>query len=562
MKNIFKKVLLSVILLYVLSPVLNVSGNDGVLGITPEGIYPVTQTDIAMEAEEIIIKMTGNSSATVSCRFDFKNFGEAQSVLMGFPARLDEEVTEFSPEDAITVRNFTARDEKGEIPVTLVDTIPNPPLKEVSHLAKYAKWYSFPVEFNKNETKTLYHTYEISFPYVSTGHVFAGYVLETGALWRGTIGHARVIFDLGECPVYSLQGVYPNNFFRLEGNQLIWERRNFKPAYNLWVTLNPYRFSPEWLEFLKSSGNTEEAEDLRNLIEFMELPPEVIRQNSAQYLTEYGNMIKERPIEALYIKSALGLPHGSEKPEILQCEITQQIGDTWHFDIYATDPDMDLAFCNAEINGIDNYTYYNDTWREELYYDRQKESFRARSYLCTNEDKPFSITFIMTDAAGNIDTETLILQSGANNLSSDLTVIPRQPPKEEASADRTETIAAVSQNHPETGESTSPGRVFHMEEETVSMLITGVIVVLLGCLAVIIILFLRSKKPGYLLFTGQILCLGAGLYFVVGVLSVKNVYGSELSENISAGIGLSAVFWAFSMLFMLAGVLVTANRKS
>lgn len=352
-----KKLAAVIILFLFFSPTLQSLANDGVLGITPEGVYPITQSDISMESEEIIIKMTGYYEAEVSCRFEFKNHGDAQTILMGFPARLDEDTDDLTPEEAITVRGFTARDEQGDLPVTLIDTIPNPPMNQVNGMERYTKWYSFPVDFKKNGKKTLYHTYKVSFSHYSTGDILAGYVLETGSLWYGTIGHSKVVFDLGEHPVYSITEVYPNNFFRFEGNKLIFGRTNFKPGYNLRVTFNDRYYSEDWFEILKESGATEELNEMQKRIEFFSNKPEDIRKNSSVYLQQYKGLIKEDPVKALFIKSALGLPDGSEKPQIIGCEVTEELPGHWRFQIRGTDPDMDIVSCHAEINRLNEYRY-------------------------------------------------------------------------------------------------------------------------------------------------------------------------------------------------------------
>lgn len=586
MLNLIKIVLL-IALMMNFTPALHTLANDGVLGITPEGVYPVTQSDIAMESEEIIIKMVGYSEAEVSCRFDFKNYGDAQTVLIGFPARLDEEVTELSPEEAITVREFTARDENGDLTVNLVDTIPNPPLSDVSHMAKYAKWYSFSVDFKKNGTKTLYHTYKVSFPHNSIGDIFAGYVLETGALWKGTIDHSTVVFDLGEHPIYSVTEVYPNNFFRIEGNKLIFERKNFKPSYNLWVTVNGYHYSNDWIDMLKDSGQTGEIDMINNRIAFFAVKPEEIRKNSNIYLKQYNELIKEDQLKALYIKSALGLPDGSEKPEIVDCVITQRLQGDWWFDVYGTDPDMDIVSSDAEINGMEEYMYNHDSGFQHgsILYDREKKWFRGRGLLKTSENKPFSITFRITDAQGNMDTETLILNTETNE--SDSTMPEPNPaqsspsPAAEAFDINVSTASATGANEinanstPDADESIPSGgsdegaknnsfragKLIHTEEETVPMLIAGAVTVLAAFLVVVIVLLLKRRNRVYLLFIGQIACLAMGLYQVASLLSIRDHGDGMASENISLGIGLTAVFWAFSMAFMVCGIILTGKKQ-
>ena len=44
-----------------------------VLGIIPDGIYPVAQKNISLVSEEVTVSLTGDELATVSCRYDFKN---------------------------------------------------------------------------------------------------------------------------------------------------------------------------------------------------------------------------------------------------------------------------------------------------------------------------------------------------------------------------------------------------------------------------------------------------------------------------------------------------------
>ncbi len=572
--NRLKKAVTVIVILLFFSPTLHLAANDGVLGITPEGVYPITQSDISMESEEIIIKMTGYSEAEVSCRFEFKNHGDAQTVLMGFPARLDEEIDDLTPEEAITVRGFTARDEKGDLPVTLIDTIPNPPMNKVSGMEIYTKWYSFSVDFNKNGKKTLYHTYKVSFSHYSTGDIFAGYVLETGSLWYGTIGHSKVVFDLGEHPVYSVTEVYPNNFFKLEGNKLIFERTNFKPTYNLSVTINGYHYSEDWIKMLEESGNIEELDEIQKRIEFFSTKPEDIRKNSPVYLQQYEGLITKDQVKALFIKSALGLPDGSEKPQIIDCDVTEELLGHWRFLIRGTDPDMDIVSCHAEINGLNEYRYISDDYQHgTVNYSHAEKCFHGRGYLITAESKPFSITYIMTDAAGNTDTETIILnartyepaptgipEAGEINLPDAAADEGYQDEKPGTGGNG---IIPASQTNEgaENKITVTRGRLIHTEEEIVPMLVVGAVIVLVAFLVMVIVFLLKKRNPGYLLFIGQIACLAIGLYEVVRLLTMTDEGTTMASENISLGIGLTAVAWAISMLFMAGGIILTGKNS-
>ena len=113
----------------------------------------------------------------------------------------------------------------------------------------------------------------------------------------------------------------------------------------------------------------------------------------------------------------------------------------------------------------------------------------------------------------------------------------------------------IGNNYP-----TGAGRLIHNEEETVPTLIAGVVIVLVAFLAVVVLLLLKRKNPGYLLFIGQIGCLAVGLYKVVGLLTARYDSIAMASENISLGIGLTALFWAISMLFIVGGIILTGKK--
>ena len=65
------RILCSFIVTLIFITISPVFANDGSLGVTPDGVYPITQSDIKMKSEEIFIDCT---TGNVTCRFDFKNF--------------------------------------------------------------------------------------------------------------------------------------------------------------------------------------------------------------------------------------------------------------------------------------------------------------------------------------------------------------------------------------------------------------------------------------------------------------------------------------------------------
>lgn len=80
------------------------------------------------------------------------------------------------------------------------------------------------------------------------------------------------------------------------------------------------------------------------------------------------------------------------------------------FEISATDLDMDIMEYYVEVEGIDKFTYQNDIGDNKVRYDSESKQFSSKGRLVIEENKPFNITFIMKDSAGNFDTETLYTQ--------------------------------------------------------------------------------------------------------------------------------------------------------
>ncbi len=558
------KVLL-VMLAVILSRIalLPVSANDGVLGVTPDGVYPITQSDIMMVSEEIYIHC---ATGKVTCRFDFKNLGDAQTVVMGFPARLNEnlEYESFTTEEDVTIRNFTARDEKGEISVSLADTIPNPPLKNEWGMEAYSKWYTFSVDFEKQQEKTLYHTYKVNFPYYSNGEVVMGYVIETGALWKGPIGHSKVIFDMGEIPMYSLSRLFPLNYYRIEGQKLIFERREFKPEYNLSVVKNEQVVDLEWLKNVYGEPDSETRAFIDQRLEIFKESPEAIRKNSQAYLVRYQELINQDPISALYIKSALGLLNGSEKPANASLRILKQTDDVWEYEVSATDSDGDIIGFETEYKGLEQYGIEN--YSGGMYYQSDNKRFTGRGILNLNgiidpsTTSHFAITVTIKDSAGYTDTATLLLEPEPSATPEET---PYKAPRETSTPSPTSS-SNDSENALHTYQPVNKGeRVIPMEEETMPLLIAGVALVLSVSFIVITLLFIKRKSRGYLLFVAQLIVIGLSFYQLIELLNTRNTTeGIMNSEIISGKIGLIAILWVLSMLLMLVGIIITGKNKT
>lgn len=213
--------------------------DDTSLGRTPEGVYPMNNSDIEMVDELINVYL---EEGRVECTFTFKNTGEENTVLMGFPATLDKNYVENSPgpKEGAVIKNFTAFDGEKELQVKLENEV-KVDLKsdeEVNHRKRfYDKWYTFETSFKAEETKIIKNTYEYtaSICAVGPGLIRTGYVLDTGAAWKKNIGHAKVIFHLKDIPFTRIHSFFPFDMeaLTLEKDKLIFEESDFEPDFNL-----------------------------------------------------------------------------------------------------------------------------------------------------------------------------------------------------------------------------------------------------------------------------------------------------------------------------------------
>lgn len=216
--------------------------DDTNLGRMPDGVFPIAEHDIAMQSEDIVVDLDKNK---VHCAFTFHNTGAGKDVLMGFPGKLRDLEEDQSSEYAdITIDNFKAYLKGKSITVKHERSSSKNDLLS-SETLKYSEYYTFPVSFKEGETLTVENTYDFYPTYDSMGYIYSGYVLKTGAMWKDTIGKARVTFKLGKIKPYNLEELKWGGF-RFEGDDLVWERSNFEPEYDLRVVYNTWKYSKEF----------------------------------------------------------------------------------------------------------------------------------------------------------------------------------------------------------------------------------------------------------------------------------------------------------------------------
>jgi len=235
--------------------------------------------EIEMLSEDIVIDMERN---TVECTFIFHNTGEAREVLMGFPGKLREELgSYFSDDVSLSLRNFKAFANDIELPVRK-----EPGIQPEIPLPDYSEWFTFTVSFAEDEKVTVRNTYTYEPSYDSIGNVMTGYVLQTGAVWKGKIGKARVEFKLGSLQPWQIEQLMPGGF-RFKGNSIVWERTNIEPSYDLKLVYNNWYYSKDYLAMMEA--NDEDASDILQKIEkYKEIRRLAEEKDEESLLEEYA----------------------------------------------------------------------------------------------------------------------------------------------------------------------------------------------------------------------------------------------------------------------------------
>ncbi|MDX1358260.1 MAG: hypothetical protein R3232_05475 [Clostridia bacterium] len=228
MKKIYR-VVLAFLFVFVLIAGTAVA-NDASMGRMGETVYPLEETDVTMVSEDIFIKFNTRGASNVSCEFVFENKGGAKTVLMGFPASKEIEYEGLTTEERVSLHNFTAFRNGVEIPVSEV-----PGSDMEGDFAKYPAWFVFEVPFGSGETLTMTHTYDVHFTHYSEGSINIGYILKTGSTWNGNIKHSKVTFDLTQIVPWGIEMYeqYSVNDFIYKDGMLIFEKRDFKPGYDI-----------------------------------------------------------------------------------------------------------------------------------------------------------------------------------------------------------------------------------------------------------------------------------------------------------------------------------------
>ena len=385
------------------------------MGRTPDGVYPVNDASITMADEDVQVTIgEDGSTAAVDCHFTFKNAGEARDVLMGFPAiGPGYEDKESAPEafkkqyDALIAQDFKSYADGS--PVAVQETRGINTIGYPSGQVLYYSWYTFNVPFSAGETREVRNTYRMQLSLGSAGF-FAGYVLQTGKYWKGPIGHAKITFKMGEIQPYQLSRLYPN-CYRLQGNDLVFERSNFKPDFDLDIA------------YYMDQSNL----PLAYVKRFKTLMTNLTGLNQSELLQEYRNAVQENyPIMAAYILSRL--PDGavqSEPSHISDITVSEVPVNNGMIVANVTDPGGDMAIEEFKVSHQENGEVVVD--REDrmptggIYYNYDTGEFEGYTRQDIDYFGPpvsgrdYRISLTVWDSNGLSDSKVVSYESKTNS---------------------------------------------------------------------------------------------------------------------------------------------------
>lgn len=220
----------------------SVSADDAVLGGKGNTVYPIYDTQVEMLSEQVDIEVKGDKSF-IRCEFLFRNTGEKERVMAGFPAYgtlpPSEEREAFG--DDIKIYDFKTYVDGKEVKVGLKKG-----LKEEGNNKEgmyYANWYVWEMTFEKAQVRRVVNTYWVKNGYDSIGGKMIEYVLETGSTWKNSIGYGKITmhFDREVDPQdfvirdYDLYQDNPNILLRImpEDRKFVWEFFALEPNFNI-----------------------------------------------------------------------------------------------------------------------------------------------------------------------------------------------------------------------------------------------------------------------------------------------------------------------------------------
>lgn len=170
------------------------SADDGYAGGVGQTPVPRNSKNIVMESEVVNIVLH-EGFAEVECAYRFRNDGNDQVVMMGFPNPTSPESEEYAPRN-LGISIFKVFIDGVEVPVKATTMTLKPSHPEIRFYGEKSNWYMHNVSFKAGETKVVVNRYiaphgVTASPEVASNKHFS-YILRTGSTWKGTIGRADI----------------------------------------------------------------------------------------------------------------------------------------------------------------------------------------------------------------------------------------------------------------------------------------------------------------------------------------------------------------------------------
>lgn len=228
----------------------NSLADNSILGRSGEGVRPITDTEIKMVSQLVRVK-AGKQESEVEIDYVFQNTGEKTEVLMGIPEGRLRVQGQSTLKGDVSLHNLTAYIDSQKVNVWKERGIF---LNDAPHKQfDYPFWFTWSVKFERNEVKSIRNKYKVKNTINSSGEIELGYILRTGAHWKGSIGETKVIFELDQILPYQLEGVFPADY-RFEGKNLVWYYKDFEPTENIRILASPQKDYFQGEMFLGQKG--------------------------------------------------------------------------------------------------------------------------------------------------------------------------------------------------------------------------------------------------------------------------------------------------------------------
>ncbi|MCJ7459894.1 MAG: DUF4424 domain-containing protein [candidate division Zixibacteria bacterium] len=248
-----------------------------------ETVWPIENKEIEMVAETVMVRPAGRRWE-VTCTFILRNTGEATEIQVGFPDLTDEGPGADTSRG--TIQDFKCYVDGKEVNTQHKTGIESP-RKTVPY---YPLAYVWKVPFKKGQKRIVKNTYNFGGLYISDGTTELNYILTTGALWKGTIESALIVFDLGKLDPRFTYSIRPTGY-KIKDHQISWNFKDFEPETDIEIGLSP--LVQEWFEEAEIYNRTDSIEVLKSLLYNGDwlLERHIPRNVENEFFQKYENLI-------------------------------------------------------------------------------------------------------------------------------------------------------------------------------------------------------------------------------------------------------------------------------